>query len=133
MKKITQGLGVPAYQVVDPKMFKFRAETTSDVFKVLFRLYELDDHVYVSSVAMTTDPQFGEAEVTMRVVRRNPAGVDPYHVDMPLEDIRKAIGEIVDCHVISQSLNYAELYTGERYHPAYGSARREVKSYFWKP
>lgn len=122
-------------EVKSPMLFKFRAECVSDVFRVMFRLIESEYlKAWVPSFAMEVDRQFGEAEVTAKIVRVNPARTKvPYHIPVPLETVRKMFGEIVDCHVISQTLDYAERYTGERYHRDYGSAHLDVKTCVWRP
>jgi hypothetical protein len=119
--------GVP--DVCDLLNFKFRAEAVSDVLKALINLEERLDCCVKQ---LSLEVYGGGVDVTMRVVRFNRDVLRRYGhflvVTVPLEEIRKAMGEVVDCHVISQSLNYAELYTGESYHSDYGERAVEVKA-----
>lgn len=107
---------VPNY--VDRTMFKFYGETTGDIFQFLVRLYERGDfHVPLLSYSVVDG--VGGANVTLRVLKVNPnRGSDgPYHVPATLSELREAAADLVDCHYIYESLNYAQDFTGERYHP----------------
>jgi hypothetical protein len=71
---------------------------------------------------MTTG-KYGGAEVSLRVVR------DGGTSSARLSNLRSVAADIVDCHVIYESLDYAKGFTGERYYPCSKRiARLVVKS-----
>lgn len=120
--------------------FKFRAETTVDVWKFLVRLYERGMFFVKNLNLSHGEPEPGIHDacvVEMEVFKVNPQHRmgQPYHVAATLEELRAAAADIVDCHVIHESLNYADQYDGERYYtpwmsnPEYKHGDREVKSY----
>lgn len=120
--------------------FKFRAETTVDVWGFLVRLYERG-MFFVKDLKLShheLEPGiYAGCDVEMEVLKVNPQhGMgQPYHVAASLEELRAAAADMVDCHVVHESLNYADQYDGERYYtpwtnnPNYKLGDREIKSY----
>jgi hypothetical protein len=114
--------------IKDPSLFACRAEVSGDIWKVLVRLNELGQFwikelkVYVGEGGYEGFP---DCRVELRVFKVNPK-VDqtthskgnprlPYHVPATLGELRRAAGDIVDCHIIFETLDYAERITWERY------------------
>ena len=83
-----------------PYAYKFRAESQIDVdrFKTL-----AED--IIATITETPDPQFPDVDVDMTT-----------HTSLSLEDIRKLMRPIPDSHVMVESLNTSQNYTGERWY-----------------
>lgn len=100
------------------QIFMFRAECQLDVFRFLVRLREMG--WYISQLIFTPNEQ---PEVIIRVQGK-------YSV-ATLNNLRDTAERLVDCHVIYETLNYAEDYNGERYFPPSAWAPTvEVKSVY---
>jgi len=88
--------------------YKFRAECLRDVVELLTnaKFYQI-----ICSIEITKDttivPPLPDVDVTL-------VTTDEYQ----LEDVRQVIidTKITDLHVVIESLNYSNSYTGERYH-----------------
>ena len=75
--------------------YKFRAETINDIVDLL------NNGISFSTITIKQDPEFPDVDVT--VVS-----------DLELEDFREELRNVPDGHVMVQTLNYADQYTGER-------------------
>ncbi len=112
------------------------------MLKFLVRLYTAAGYVLCQEPEplLRGEPESGIHDacvVEMEVFKVNPQHRinKNDHVAATLEELRAAAADIVDCHVIHESLNYADQYDGERYYtpwmsnPEYKHGDREVKSY----
>lgn len=75
--------------------YRFRAECSQDVKAVV-------SNGWFTDVSMEQDPDFPDVEVKMKT----------HH---PLDKIRELLSSLPDGHVMAESVNYADKYTGERY------------------
>jgi hypothetical protein len=102
--------------------FKFRAETSDDVWNFLVRLYE-QRQFFVKELTLTSIEvergSYSGCEVELEVRKVNPKFREtgqPFHIAATLDELRTAAAGTENCHVIHESVNYADQYDGERYY-----------------
>ena len=119
-----------AKAIKDPSLFACRAETSGDMWKVLVHLCELGQfwikELKVWHVGESGYEGFPDCRVALRVLKVNPKvdqkagpkarGGKAYHIPATLAELRRAAGDIVDCHIIAESFDYAEKCVWERYY-----------------
>lgn len=89
--------------------FKFRAECKHDVKLIKKALKEYILHWKESDVYLDVKPvphKIPDVDVEFETVENGPS----------LDEIRVIMNSIQDCHIPTQSINYLESYTGDRYY-----------------
>jgi hypothetical protein len=111
-----------ATSIKDRSLFAFRAECSVDTWYFLVRLSEMGQfwvkELKLSHIGTGGTKGHPDCHVEVGILKVNSkfGPGEPYHIPATLSELRRAAGERVDCHVIAESLNYAEKFTGARYY-----------------